>query len=193
VSYSDRDSDLTPHMVSVKEQGGGLGGKKGAVEGVGLGGEEGAADCEGRWKALVLSFTLPPSSYATMMIREAMKASTHPSDQFRLRLELEAQEDAASGNKWQARLKQLVQDGGYRSGHAQTDTNTHAVYNRNSKPGEPVLAEAGDVEAGDGIEGSSSWKIGGEELGDRIVRLRREKKVRDKTERDLSADKPKSS
>jgi len=73
-------------------------GEKGGVEQAKEGGGE------GKWRALVLSFTLPPSSYATMMVREVMKASTHPSEQFRLRLQLEALEDAASGNKWQARL-----------------------------------------------------------------------------------------
>jgi hypothetical protein len=41
-------------------------------------------------------------------VREVMRLSTHPSEQFRLRLELEAKEDAASGARWQGRLKEML-------------------------------------------------------------------------------------
>jgi tRNA(Glu) U13 pseudouridine synthase TruD len=89
IGYTDRDSDITPSVVSVvfKQA-------VGAVEGVQEGAagasqkESGGVGCEeegkrlGRWRALVMSFTLPPSSYATMMAREVL--CPHPSAQPRM-------------------------------------------------------------------------------------------------------------
>ena len=77
ICYSDRDADLTHSMVSVdfnQTVGGGECGQQDRA-GAGLdgnGGEGRETDGQGlgRWRALVMSFTLPPSSYATMMVRE---------------------------------------------------------------------------------------------------------------------------
>ena len=82
-TYSDRDADLTTHMVSLGSPENvsvcnGEGGREGGEAILGAGGDRGAGAEEegsrrvnvsaGSWRALVLSFTLPPSCYATMMV-----------------------------------------------------------------------------------------------------------------------------
>ena len=95
-TYSDRDSDLTSHMVALTsppstantsaeaaptreatspcgEASSALDTHEGRTRGSGgdeegSGGERSGEGKTGKWLALVLSFTLPPSCYATMLV-----------------------------------------------------------------------------------------------------------------------------
>ena len=80
VGYKDRDSDLTAAMVEASDASVDRDASDGeAGRGEGNAGAQGPKGHEGPgqiWSALVLSFTLPPSSYATMMAREVIYVGT---------------------------------------------------------------------------------------------------------------------
>lgn len=68
MNYTDRDADLSYELASAEET-------------------------TGRFTSLLVGMTLEPGMFCTMALREVMGATTHPSDQFRLRLQLEAVSD----------------------------------------------------------------------------------------------------